>query len=137
MRSASSTAWSKKTTTSAPWESADRSCVTFRAMETPTPPPGHRGRGVVAHSGAFTEAIRLLRRRLSDVVYRSLKAVDASNSQTTDRLLDMAARRHGSIGRSRSAAAAFRFRQGRMAMARRPRTRSFRSTGQDALAQIA
>ncbi|MEU8174745.1 IS110 family transposase [Microbispora hainanensis] len=46
---------------------------------------------LMAEGKTRTEAIRLLRRRISDVVYRTLKAVDASNSQTADRPLGMAA----------------------------------------------
>jgi len=46
---------------------------------------------LMAEGKTRTEAIRLLRRRISDVVHRTLKAVDASNSQTADRPLGMAA----------------------------------------------
>ncbi|MGJ6970038.1 transposase [Streptosporangium sp. G11] len=46
---------------------------------------------LMAEGKTRTEAIRLLRRRLSDVVYRTLKAVDASISDTAEQMLIAAA----------------------------------------------
>ncbi|WTL69371.1 IS110 family transposase [Streptosporangium sp. NBC_01495] len=46
---------------------------------------------LMAEGKTRTEAIRLLRRRLSDVVYRTLKAIDASISDTAEQMLVAAA----------------------------------------------
>jgi hypothetical protein len=45
----------------------------------------------MAEGKTRTEAIRLLRRRISDVVYRTLKRVDATASSTDDVHLPIAA----------------------------------------------